>query len=67
MNYEFIPTLGNLIIELDKIIKDIPTCLRVDYAKLFSETEIQKLLFETADFEEAASQYCRDNFWKEPD
>jgi len=66
MKTEFVPTYGNLIKELDNIIKDIPPYLRNDYAKFFSGTEIQKLLFGTADFEEEASQWARDNFWSEP-
>ena len=63
---EFIPTLGNMIREMEKIIKTIPPYLRNDYAKLFSETEIQRLLFSTKDFEEQACDYCREAGWKEP-
>lgn len=63
---EFIPTLGNMIKEIDKIIEDIPFFLRNDYAKLFRRTEIQKLLFSTEEFKEAASDYCREVGWREP-
>ena len=63
---EFIPTLGNMIEEMDRIIKDVPPYLRSSYAKLFHNTEIQKLLFGTADFEEEASEYCREAGWREP-
>ena len=66
MKIEFVPTYGNLIKELDNIIKDIPPYLRNDYAKFFSGTEIQKLLFGTADFEEEACEYCREAGWREP-
>jgi hypothetical protein len=64
---EFIPTLGNMIKKCDAIIKDIPPYLRYDYAKLFSGTEIQKLLFSTREFEEAAIEYCREAGWREPE
>ncbi len=66
MDNEFIPTLGNMIKEIDSIIKIIPPYCRDSYAKLFAETEIQKFLFATKDFEEAASEYCREQGWKEP-
>ena len=64
---EFIPTLGNMIKECDAIIKDVPSYLRNAYAELFAETEIQKLLFSTKDFEEEASKYCREMGWREPE
>lgn len=63
---EFIPTFGNCIKELDKIIRSIPPYFRNDYAKLFSGTEIQKLLFGTSDFEKEACEYCREAGWREP-
>ena len=63
---EFLPTLGNMIKECDAIIKDVPPYLRNAYAKLFSETEIEKLLFSTKNFEEAASEYCREAGWTPP-
>ena len=62
----FIPTLGNMIKELDKIIKDMSPYERKIYARLFSGTEVQRLLFEGEDFEEEASQWARDNGWTEP-
>lgn len=63
---EFIPTLGNMIEECDVIIKDVPPYLRNDYAKLFSGTEIENLLFSSKNFEEVASEYCREAGWREP-
>ena len=63
---EFLPTLGNMIAEIDKIIKDIPPYLRHDYSKLFKDSEIERLLFGTSRFEEAASEYCREAGWREP-
>ena len=66
MTNEFIPTLGNMITEMDKIIKDIPPYLRNDYANLFKDSEIEQLLFETSRFEEEASNYCRKVGWREP-
>ena len=63
---EFIPTLGNMIKDCDAILKDVPPYLRNDYAKLFSGTEIQKLLFSTKEFEEEASIYCEEAGWKRP-
>jgi len=62
----FIPTLGNMIKELDKIIKDMSPYERKIYARLFSGTEVQRLLFEGLDFEEEASQWARDTGWTEP-
>jgi len=67
MSNEFVPTIGNCIREIDQIIKSVPPYLRSDYAKLFSGTEIQKLLFSTKDFEDQACQYCREAGWKEPE
>ena len=64
---EFIPTLGNLISGLDAILRDEPHYLYNDYARLFRGTEIQKLLFSSKDFEEAASDYCRKEGWAEPE
>ena len=64
---EFIPTLGNMIQETNKIIAELPPYCRHDYSKLFSGTEIQNLLFSTKDFEEEACEYCREMGWKEPD
>ena len=64
---EFIPTLGNCIREIDKIIEDLPPYLRNDYAKLFADTEIEKLLFGTARFEEEACLYCEEAGWRPPD
>jgi len=61
-----IPTLGNIIEECDRILRDVPPCLRNDYAKLFSGTQIERLLFSTRNFEEAASEYCREAGWREP-
>jgi len=66
MMQEFIPTLGNMIKECDAILKDVPLYLRNDYAKLFSGTEIESLLFSTKNFEEAASMYCEDAGWRRP-
>jgi len=63
---KFIPTLGNMIEEIDKILKGLPPDCRDDYAKLFSGTLLQKVLFTSKDFEEAASEYCRDTGWREP-
>jgi len=63
---EFIPTLGNMIESIDEILVSTPPYLRNDYAKLFHETEIQRLLFGTKDFEDAACEYCREAGWKEP-
>ena len=62
----FLPTFGNLIAEIDKIIRTIPPCQRDDYARLFTGTETQKLLFSSKDFEEAASEYCREAGFGEP-
>ena len=64
---EFIPTLGNCIREIDKIIGGLPPYLRNDYAKLFANTEIEKLLFGTARFEEEACNYCREAGWRDQD
>ena len=66
MRNEFIPTLGNMIGEIDKIIKDVPPYLRNDYSKLFKDSEIEQLLFGTSRFEEEAYNYCREAGWREP-
>ena len=66
MASEFIPTIGNMIVAIDSIIKDAPPNLRKDYARMFDGTEIQKLLFSTRAFGEAACEYCRNTGWKEP-
>ena len=63
---EFIPTLGNMIEECNTIIRNVPAYLRNDYDKLFKDSEIERLLFDTPDFEEAASEYCREAGWREP-
>lgn len=63
---EFIPTLGNMIKECDAIIKAMPPYLHNDYAKLFADTEIERLLFGTSRFEEEACNYCREAGWREP-
>ena len=63
---DFIPTLGNCIEAIDSIIRSTPPNFRNDYAKLFADTEIEKLLFSTARFEEQASEYCRESGWREP-
>ena len=63
---EFLPTLIFMIRETDSIIKNVPLHLRNSYAELFANTEIEKLLFSTANFEEQASEYCREAGWKEP-
>ena len=63
---DFIPTLGNCIKEIDRILEDLPPYLRHDYAKLFAGTEIEELLFSTSRFEEEACEYCRKAGWREP-
>ena len=63
----FIPTLGNMIKEIDIILKEVPPYLRNSYAKQFSGTEIQRLLFSTEEFEEDATEYCRGAGWREPE
>mgnify|MGYP001572798338 CR=1 FL=1 len=46
MSKEFIPTLGNLIKEIDSIIKAVPIEVRDRYAALFKDTEIERLIKE---------------------
>ena len=66
MNKEFIPTLGNLIGEIDKILNSIPKATYPDYAKTFKDTLIERVIFSGDSFEEQASEYCREVGWKEP-
>ena len=66
MANEFIPTIGNMIARIDEDIKSFSPRLRKEYASVFNGTELQKLLFSTQDFEEAACEYCRRVGWKEP-
>ena len=64
---EFIPTLGNMIKEIGRIIESEPPYLHKDYAKLFRGTEIERLLFDTPSFEEQACRYCEETGWKQPE
>lgn len=63
---EFIPTLGNLIREIEKILTSCPKSTYPDYARLFRDTLIEKVIFRGSSFEEAASEYCRKAGWGEP-
>jgi len=63
---EFIPTLGNLIQETDKILASIPKSAYPDYAKTFRSTLIEQVIFSSSSFEEQASEYCRATGWREP-
>jgi len=63
---EFIPTLGNLIKEIDKILATILKTTYPDYAKTFKDTLIEKVIFSGVSFEESASEYCREAGWREP-
>ena len=62
---EFIPTLGNLIGEIDKILTTIPKSTYPDYARIFRDTLTERVIFSGASFEEWASEYCRGAGWKE--
>lgn len=62
----FIPTLGNLIGEVDKILADIPKTAYPDYAKMFKNTLIERVIFSGISFEEEATEYCREAGWREP-
>ena len=63
---EFIPTLGNLILATDATLKDVPKACYPDYAKLFEGTLIETVIFSGASFVESASEFCRDEGWREP-
>ena len=41
---EIVPTLGNLIKEIDKILDSIPKSTYPDYAKTFKGTLIEKVI-----------------------
>ena len=61
-----IPTLGNLIEEMNKILGSVPRATYPDYAKTLKDTLIEKVIFSGASFEESASEYCRKTGWGEP-
>lgn len=60
------PTLGNLIAKVDEILRSIPKNLYKDYAKTFQETLIEQCIFSGDSFEEAATEWARDQGWIEP-
>lgn len=64
---EFIPTLGNLIEECNTILATSPKSTYPDYAKLFRDTIVEKVIFSGQSFEEAACEYCREAGWRSPD
>ena len=61
-----IHTLGWLINQMNKILKDVSKSCYPEYAKQFKDTLIEEVKFSGDNFKEQASIYCEEAGWKRP-